>query len=311
MAKFILGNKFRDQLEGWPLVQHAIWLLETLVIGVLLILFWLIPVRLASNLCSKLLIRIGPKLKKNKAFKLNFKTAFPQKSAEEIQQLVQGAWANAGRVLAEYLHLTNICNNRLEVEILGDSEVFRNPATPAVFVTAHYANWELAAGAVAQQGIDIAVVYSPLANPWLDRLMSKFRTNLNCGLLARDESMRGMLRQLKKGSIGLVIDQRVDSGVPLPFFGMDKNTTLVPARLALSKHCELIPIQIERKAAASYRVTFHPSIRPTDPDASAQDQAIQMTTRINEYFEEWIRANPGDWFCSKRRWQKVRKPARS
>lgn len=308
MAQFIIGNRFRKKLDNWPWVQRLIWLLETAVIGLLLLIIRLMPTTLASNLGGRLGMWLGPKLKKNKAFKLNFKTAFPEMPAPEREQLVRQAWSNAGRVLAEYLHLAEICDNRVEVNILGDSEVFKNPQVPAVFIAPHYANWELVAGAIARQGIDIAVVYSPFANPYLNNIMRRVRGALGVRLLARDESTRAMLRQLKTGSIGLVIDQRVDSGVPVPFFGMDKNTTMVPARLALSKACDLIPAKVERLAASRYRITFYPSIKPTDTTASSQEQAIEMMAQANNYFEQWIREKPGDWFCSKRRWAKVRKP---
>ena len=308
MAQFIIGNRFRKKLQGWPSVQRLIWLLETVVIGIVLIIVRVMPVSMASRFGGRVGMWIGPRLKKNKAFKLNFKTAFPDLSPPAINQLVSQAWCSAGQVFAEYLHLREISDQRLEIEIIGDIEVFNNPLKPTVFVTAHYANWELAAGAIARKDIDIAVLYSPFANPYLDSIMRRARAALGVRLLARDESTRPMIQQMKKGSIGLVIDQRVDSGTPIPFFGMDKNTTLVPARLALSKACDLVPIRIERTALARYRVSFYPPIKPVDPEASVQDQSVQMMAQVNNYFEEWIRANPGDWFCSKRRWTKVRKP---
>lgn len=308
MAQFIVGNRFRKKLDDWPWVQRIIWALETVVIGTVLLLVRLMPVALASRVGGQIGMWIGPRLKKNKAFKLNFKTAFPDMPEADRQQLQQQAWGSAGQVFAEYLHLGTICDQRLEIEVIGDIEVFNNPETPAVFVAAHYANWELAAGAIARKGIDVAVVYSPFANPYLDSIMRRARAGLGAGLLARDESTRAMIKQLRKGSIGLVIDQRVDSGVPIPFFGMDKNTTLVPARLALSKRCELIPIRIARTGLARYKVSFYPPIKPADTEASAEEQSVQMMAQVNDYFEQWIRENPGDWFCSKRRWAKVRKP---
>jgi KDO2-lipid IV(A) lauroyltransferase len=304
MAQFILGNRLRDKLDNWPWIQRLIWLLEAIVLGVVLLFIRLMPVAMASRAGGALMQWVGPKLKKNKAFKLNFKTAFPELSFAEREQLVRKAWYSAGQVLAEYVHLKTIRNRRLEIQVHGDSEVFTNPQVPAVFVGAHAANWEMAAAAISRQGIDVAVVYSPFSNPYLDRIMAYSRKALGVGLLARDASPRGMLRQLKQGSIGLVVDQRVDSGTPIPFFGMDKATTLVPARLALSKHCDLIPIKIERTAPARYRVSFYPPVKPTDSAASSEDQAIAMMTQVNDYFEQWIRERPGDWFCSKRRWGK-------
>jgi Kdo2-lipid IVA lauroyltransferase/acyltransferase len=102
--------------------------------------------------------------------------------------------------------------------------------------------------------------------------------------------------------VGMVMDRRVDDGVPIRFFGHDKLSTIVPARLALKFQCELVPIQVERLQDARFRVTFHPPVRPADPGAEETDQAIDMIQQVHRLFEEWIRQNPQDWLCSKRLW---------
>ena len=104
------------------------------------------------------------------------------------------------------------------------------------------------------------------------------------------------------------MDQRVDSGVPIPFFGIDKHTTLVPARLALRHGYDLVPVRTERLDGARFRVTFLPPLRPDDPGADEIEQARQVTRKINALFEEWIRERPTDWWCSKRRWPKDAHP---
>jgi KDO2-lipid IV(A) lauroyltransferase len=121
--------------------------------------------------------------------------------------------------------------------------------------------------------------------------------------------MRALLRELKAGrSIGMIMDQRVDSGEPIPFFGIAKYTTLVPARLALKHGFDLVPVRTERLDGARFRVTFYEPLRPDDPDADELEQARQVTAKINRAFEDWIRERPEDWWCSKRRWPKDARP---
>ena len=114
------------------------------------------------------------------------------------------------------------------------------------------------------------------------------------------------MRELAEGrSVGLVVDTRDDDGAPVPFFGLDKLTTLAPARLALRFGCDLIPARIERLAPAHFRLTVHEPIR-TDPAlASDKEQAIQMMSEVNRLFEQWIRERPGQWLCIKRAWPKT------
>ena len=86
-------------------------------------------------------------------------------------------------------------------------------------------------------------------------------------------------------------------------------TTLIPARLALRHDLELVPIRIQRLEGSRFRATF---LEPVRADASAGgeiEQARQMMTRVNQLFEEWIRDDPGQWFCGNRRWPKDRPAA--
>ena len=71
------------------------------------------------------------------------------------------------------------------------------------------------------------------------------------------------MRAMKQGrTAAMVMDRRVDDGSPIRFFGHDKHSTLMPARLAMKFDCELVPAQVERLKDAHYRVTFHPPVAP-------------------------------------------------
>jgi KDO2-lipid IV(A) lauroyltransferase len=72
----------------------------------------------------------------------------------------------------------------------------------------------------------------------------------------------------------------------------------------LKFNCDLVPAQVERLQDARYRVTFHPPVRPGNPDDPETARAIDMTQQVHNQFESWIRQRPEDWFCSKRLWPK-------
>lgn len=309
MAKYILGHSLRKAAKRSSLLQRALPAVDFLCIGVPLTLLRWLPADRASACGRRFLGWLGPRLAKSRVIRNNLALAFPEKSQQEIDALLPRIWGNAGAVFAEYAHLKTICGReadvRLKIEVDGEIETFADPARPAVFVTAHQANWEMAAAAVVKCGIPLAVVYSPANNPWFARRLMGWRKALGCSMLPRDESMRPMIRAISEGkSIGVVMDRRVDSGKPIPFFGMDKWTTIVPARLALRYDCPLVPVRVERLENSRFRIMFFP---PVKPDKTYQDeigQAVQMTAEINRQFEHWIRAKPQDWFCSKRLWPK-------
>jgi KDO2-lipid IV(A) lauroyltransferase len=157
----------------------------------------------------------------------------------------------------------------------------------------------------------VTVLYAADANPWIGRLMLRARRGLGCRLEPRDGGVRRLVRALGRGhSVGLLVDTRVDDGEPVPFFGRPALTTTVPARLALRHGLELVPVRVERLDGARFRVTIYEPVLPDDPAAPPREQALQMTRKLHEHFERWIRERPGEWLCSKRRWPEDPAPAR-
>ena len=309
MAKLLLAGPVRRWADRSPGFRKLVWSVETALVWLLAGLLRLLPVDTASAAAGKLMRLLGPGRKKSQVMRDNLRIAFPDKGDEQIDALVRDVWSNAGAVMAEYPHLKTICrdqaDDRLQVEIRGTSTVYNAGGRPAVFVSGHFANWELPAAVAASLDIPLAVVYTALQNPGLDRLLKRARKPLGCAVVERQGAMRKLLRNLRNGvSAGLIMDQRVDAGEPLPFFGQERPTSLTAAQLAVKLDLDLIPVQIQRLRGAHFRVVFHEPLRPADPAADAHDKAVQMTREINRLFESWIMEKPGDWYCSKRRWPK-------
>lgn len=113
--------------------------------------------------------------------------------------------------------------------------------------------------------------------------------------------MRPFVQALKQGrSVAMIMDRRIDQGTPIPFFGADKPSSTLAARLALKFGCPLVPVKIERRDGPRFRVTFLPPLQPAAPDADQEAQARDLTRQIHGHFEQWITERPGAWFCSKK-----------
>jgi KDO2-lipid IV(A) lauroyltransferase len=314
MARLLLGNSLKNAVKRLPPLQHFLWLVEATVFGLFMGISGLLSPERASALGRRIFRAIGPRLDKTRIFRRNLTLAFPEKSVGEIEALIRGIWGNVGAVLAEYPHLRAFAAagqpERLEIVNNSDSPVFQKTGKPAVFVAAHLANWEIPPAAAIRLGIPASVLYTPLQNPWLDRMLYKARARMGMGLLPRDSGIRALVRELGSGrSIGLLVDQRVDSGEPVPFFGLEMLTSTTPARLALHYQCDLIPIRIQRLGDARFRVNFEKPIRPSGEITDDHRKILDMTRQLNGLFETWIREQPQDWLCSKRRWPKdARRP---
>jgi KDO2-lipid IV(A) lauroyltransferase len=307
LAKFILGNAFRDKAANNPVARRVLWGLDVVFVGVLLGIFRILPVTWASRLGARL-GRVGGRLlkKRTRHVRANLSLALPDRSAAQIDALAGDVWANAGAVLAEYPNLYRIADPRrehLEIEILAPIPAYETPGQPVVFVAAHMANWELAAAAIARLGFHPRIMYAPLANPWLDQLMLYYRAALGGDLVSRSAGLRGFLDALKnRHAVAMIVDRRIEGGKPLDFFGADKESSVLPARLALRSNVPLVPVEVLRLPGARFRIRFHAPLEPSDPKAAPDSQAVDLTRQINAKFEDWIRARPGEWLCTSKIW---------
>ena len=312
MPDFIVGNPLRKIAREHEFLRRFLWRVDFALIWSLLTLFRLLPVEWASTLGAKGGAIIGPLTRRKAAImEENFRIAFPEKTPREIKQLAKACWSSAGRVLSEYPHLDRIINDRadqrLEIVVRDPDLTFRDRNRPVIVVGAHLSNWELSASALGRLGIVNSILYTPLTNPWLDRILRESRAALNCELLPRDNSTRLLVERLNAGrTVGMLVDRPVRGGKPIPFFGRGKSTTIMPAKLALKFDCDLIPSHVERIKGAHFRVTFHPPVRPANPGDCKNDQALDMMRQSHQLFESWIRQRPEDWICSTRVWPKAR-----
>lgn len=310
MAALFLNDALRKRIDRVASLQRVRWRTE----AALLSLFWGVCARLepqaASAFGARLLRSVGPRLAKDPHVRRNLRLAFPDRTEAEIGELGREVWASAGAVLAEYPHFTAICHDDFagHVEYVEhyDLDDYRAGRKHGLFVSAHVGNVELTGAAAVRQGIPITAIYAPSQNPFIDRMLRRRREALGCGLISLDEGARPLVRELAEGrSVGLIVDTRDDDGVPVPFFGRDKLTTLAPARLALRFGCELIPGRVERLGPARFRLTAYEPIRPDPELGSDKERAIQMMAELNRLFEGWIRERPEQWLCLKRTWPKT------
>ena len=314
MAALFLNSAIRKRIDRVPALRRARWRAE----AGLLQLFWAVCAALepgtASAFGRRLLGAIGPSLGKTAPIRRNLMLAFPGLDESARAALLRAVWGNAGAVLGEYPHFKAICHDDFEGHFeyveRWNLDDYRAGRRHGVFVSAHVGNWELCAAAAGRQGIPITVIYAPSRNPFIDRLLRRRREALGCRLVSLDGGARPLMRELgERRSVGLVVDARDDDGLPIPFFGLDKWTTLAPARLALRFGCDLIPVRVERVGDARFRLTVHEPVRPDLALGSDKDRAIQMMGEVNRLFEGWIREQPQQWLCTKRAWPKEIEPS--
>lgn len=272
--------------------------------------------RLASRLGAAIVGSIGPQLGKSRHVRDNLRVALPGIDAQRLRKIERGCWRTLGAVLAEMPHLGRISDlsrrpPAVEIVLAPGAEGLLDRLEQGeafLFATAHLANWELLPRLLLQVGGRVAVIYTAQGNPFTDGLMQWLRRTKGVSYVGKRGGVRELLQAARQGqSLGMLVDLRSDEGEPVPFFGIPAMTSTVPARLAQMGKIALVPVRTERLGPARFRVTVEPPIEPRDPTAAVQERARDMTEQLNDRFAVWIRQNPGDWLCTKRRFPKVKR----
>ncbi|HWB48285.1 MAG TPA: lauroyl acyltransferase [Stellaceae bacterium] len=266
----------------------------------------LLPLDWASALGGALARAIGPRLGVSKRARLNLRAAMPELSDAQIDVVIRGMWDNLGRVAFEYPHLTKIAvfAPAGRVEVHGWNHIVRavEAKRSIVFVAAHLGNWEIAPLSAGQYGLDVAFIYRAANNPLVDAMLARLR-GVYGELIPKGAaaSRRAMAMLRRGGHVGLLVDQKLNNGIAVPFFGRLAMTAPLPALLGLHFACDVLPARVERLHGAHFRLTVHPPL-PLPKSSDRAADVLALMTEINRLIEAWIRERPEQWFWLHRRW---------
>ena len=270
-------------------------------------LLGVLPVGWASAVGAALGGSIGPILPVHRQGLDNLARALPELSPVEVRRCARRMWRHLGRVATEYPHLHRFSvdapDGRIELVGRAHLEEARRSPTGGIFVSGHIGNWEIAALTLEQGGIPATVVYRAANNPIVDRMISRFRSALMQHLVPKGhDGTRELVRTLGAGRhVALLVDQKLNTGIPVPFFGRDAMTAPAVATFALRYDCPVWPIRVERLAGASFRVTVYPKLA-TPQEGTREERVRAIMIAINQVLENWIRERPEQWLWLHRRW---------
>jgi len=281
------------------------YFLEFIFIVILFIIFKILGFKLASNMGGYIGKKIGPLFRSKQTILTNIKNAFPSANKADLELIIQNMWENYGKILAEYVFLKDFRKGKLNdyIEIEGKEHLnkVRDSNEQVVFVSGHFNNFELMAMQIEKSGINLAAIYRPLNNIFLNGIMEKIRTKYICkNQIKKGRSgTRELLKSFNnKNSIALMIDQRVSEGEKSNFFGQNAFTTTIPAQLVKKFGCKIVPIHIERYNDFYFRMKVE------EPINYNKDSTIdEITLSLNKLLEKMILKNPSQWIWSHNRWK--------
>ena len=283
-------------------MRRGRYALETIAAYAVYGIFRVMPLDAASAAGGWVGRHIGPHLSSSETARENLATAFPEKDTAAREKIVLGMWDNLGRVAAEYAHLYRIWE-RVDFQGVEMLSAVRDSGKPAIFCAAHLANWEVGAIAAKKHGVDISLVYRKPNNPGVDSLLRHARdSGASSHIQKGSAGAREMLAVLKRnGVLGVLIDQKLNEGMAIPFFGREAMTAPALAHFALRYGCPVYPTRIERVDGCHFKMTLYPALETLRTGDQEQDTRA-MLVEINRQLESWIRERPEQWLWIHRRW---------
>ena len=281
------------------------YFIQFLFIITLFLIFKILGLKIASYISSKITSFFGPFFRSKNLIRSNILKALPNINQNEIEIISKKMWGNYGRILAEYVFIKDFrgpkFNNKIKVNGQDVLERIKKDNEPVIFVSGHFNNFELMALHIEKSDIDLAAIYRPLNNKFLNFIMERVRKKYICKNQIK-KGISGTKKLLtffkKKTSIALMIDQRVSQGIKSKFFNDECFTTTIPAQFVKKFKCKVVPIYIERKHDTNFELTIH------NPIEYSNDETIEsITLSLNSLLEKMVMKNPEQWIWSHNRWK--------
>jgi Kdo2-lipid IVA lauroyltransferase/acyltransferase len=282
------------------------YFLQFIIIFFLFLIFRLLGLKYSSILSGYIMNLVGFLFRSKKICNYNLSIAFPKMTISEKNKLLKNMWFNYGRILAEYIFIVDFRNKantakKILVHNQKELEKIKNSSKPVIFVSGHFNNFELMAMHLEKSGIDLAAIYRPLNNKFLNPLMEKIRKKYICKKQIKKgkSGTKEILKHFKSGgSIALMIDQRVSEGIACKFFNKEALTTTIPAQFVKKFGAQIVPIYIERLKNNDFKLKIYDSL-----NFHKDDSIDSITLKLNKILEEMIILNPEQWIWTHNRWK--------
>jgi KDO2-lipid IV(A) lauroyltransferase len=299
-------------MGGMPSLKDLRYRAEYMALRLVEALLRAVPLDLGVNVTAKAWRTIARFDRRHQRALDNLAIAFPEKSLREREGVALAMWENLGRVMAETMQIDRILADPSRIEIVSQNihGRYRDKLGPAVGVSLHMGNWELAIWPFTLAGNNPAAVYRTVKNPYVDRYVREARKQLYPGGLLgkgrdREEGqttarrIMGFVRD--GGRLGLVCDLHDRTGLPVPFFGKPAPSVTIPAMIARRLGARIWMSRCLRVGKQSrFQIELKELKVPRSPNQA--DDVKWITAEMQRQFEAWIREAPEQWMWSNRRW---------
>ena len=285
------------------MIKTINYFFQAIIIYFFFIVGFILRIKISRKIFSYLFSKIGPIFKSKNTINKNLNIFSENISSLEKDLITKSMWENYGMTFIEYIFLKKYRNEKNHVTIFGNRNLSIpiEENKPVIFISGHFANFELMSMEITKRNINLATIYRPLNNFFLNPFMEYLRKKYICKNQIKKgiSGVRDTIEYIKKSySVALMVDQRLSEGENIPLFGKPALTTTLPAQLAIKYNLKIIPVYIERKTNGKFEIIFDEEINPQN----FKDK-IDLSQKLNNILENMIKKNPNQWIWTHDRWK--------
>jgi Kdo2-lipid IVA lauroyltransferase/acyltransferase len=239
----------------------------------------------------------------------NLKKSFPEKTDQEILNIARDFYRIFMETMFETVKLLRMDPRFLPARItLKNQEIldqYFKEGRSVIAVGGHYGNWEwMGTGLKALVPFRVIVVYKPLSDPAIDKLMYKIRTTNGSELIPMKKAFREIHSSTVPTFSYLLADQapNPDNAHWMWFLNQETPVFHGPERIARLTNSVVVFLRIERTGLGKYSVT----IQELCADPSSEPEG-SITEKHVKALEKQIIENPAPWLWSHKRWKHKRR----
>ena len=285
------------------MIKFFKYFFQAIIVYLFFIIGKLVGLKLSRIIFSTIFKLFAPAFKSKKIIDKNLSIFASEVPNIDKNQIISEMWKNYGMTFIEYMFLNTFRKNSSHIEIKGDENlnVAISKKKPLIFVSGHFANFELMSMEITKRNIKLATIYRPLNNIFLNPTMEILRKKFICKNQIKKglNGVRDAIEYIKNDfSIALMIDQRVSEGEKINFYKKPALTTTLPAQLALKYKLSIVPVFIQRKSNSKFVLEFQNEIKSED-----FHDKLELTQKLNEVLEKMVVRNPTQWIWTHNRWK--------
>ena len=279
------------------------YFLQSLFVYLFFFIGRILGINLSRKFFSGMFILIGPFFKSNKIINKNLKIFSSTISLKDKSRIVKDMWSNYGKTFIEYIFLNRFRRENKFVILDGEENLLQiaKENKPVIFISGHFANFELMSMEITKRNISLATIYRPLNNIFINPFMEFLRRKYVCKNQIKKgiNGVRETIEFIKKNhSIALMLDQRLSEGEKINLFNQPALTTTLPSQLSIKFNLEIVPVYIERIKDNKFKIEFQKRINPKN----FRDK-LELSRELNKVLEKMILRNPGQWIWTHNRWK--------